>query len=59
MPSNLPSLFLLPDLVVGTPVNLAILRFVFVTPKARFQLKERPGILKLDFFFAMFVFSLL
>jgi hypothetical protein len=53
IPNIFPNLFLLPDLVVGTPVHLANLRFALVTPKARFQLKERPGILKLDFFFAM------
>lgn len=45
MPNIRPSLFRLPDLVVGTPVNFAILRFALVTPKARFQLKDRPGIL--------------
>ena len=50
MPNNLPSLCLLPDLLVGMPVALEILRFTLVTPKAFFQLKERPGI---DDFFAM------
>lgn len=39
-----PAFLLLPDLVVGIPVALAALRFIDVTPRARFQLNERPGI---------------
>jgi hypothetical protein len=44
IPNSFPNLFLLPCLVVGIPVALAILRFASVMPKARFQLNERPGI---------------
>lgn len=40
----LPTLFLLPDLVVGIPVALAIRRFTFVIPNARFVLNDKPGI---------------
>lgn len=52
MPSILPSLFLLPLFVVGMPVILAIFRFAFVIPKARFRLKDRPGIA--DFLLAIY-----
>lgn len=45
-PSNLPSLFLRPERVVGIPVAFAIFRLNAVTPSARFQLNDRPGILK-------------
>ena len=40
----LPILRCLPDLVVGIPVTLAILRFALVIPKALLQENERPGI---------------
>jgi hypothetical protein len=53
MPSIFPSLFRLPCFVVGIPVALAILRFAEVIPNARFQLKDRPGIFREDFFFAI------
>lgn len=53
MPKIFPILFRLPDLVVGIPVAFAILRFAAVMPVARFQLKDRPGIFKLLFFFAI------
>lgn len=46
IPSILPSLFLRPDFVVGMPVAFATFRLALVTPKARFQLKDKPGILK-------------
>ena len=39
-----PAFCLRPDFVVGTPVNFAQLRFAFVMPSARFQLKDSPGI---------------
>lgn len=51
MPSSLPSLFLRPCFVVGTPVAFATFLFADVIPRARFQLKDRPGMP--DFFFAM------
>jgi len=50
IPNNLPSFDRLPLFVVGIPVAFAIFRFAFVTPNARFQLNERPGI---PFFFAI------
>ena len=46
IPKIFPTLLRRPAFVVGIPVALAILRFAFVMPKARFQLKDRPGILK-------------
>ena len=51
MPSSLPSLFLRPCLVVGIPVAFATFLFAEVIPKARFQLKDRPGMPA--FFFAI------
>lgn len=51
IPNNLPTFALLPLLVVGMPVAFAIFLFAFVIPKARFQLKDNPGIP--DFFFAI------
>lgn len=56
MPRNLPSLFLRPVRLVGMPVAFAIFRFALVMPRARFQLKERPGI---SFFFLAIIFYLL
>ena len=44
IPKSLANLFLRPCFVVGIPVAFAIFRFADVTPKARFQLKDRPGI---------------
>ncbi len=54
IPNNLPSFALLPLLVVGMPVAFATFLFALVTPNARFQLKDKPGI---PFFFAIFPFS--
>ena len=51
IPNNFPILFRRPLFVVGIPVIFAIFLFAFVTPNARFQLKDKPGIA--DFFFAM------
>ena len=45
IPRNFPNLFRRPERVVGIPVAFAILRLTFVMPSARFQLKDRPGIL--------------
>jgi len=42
--SILPNFLCLPDLVVGIPVILAILRLALVIPNARFQLNDSPGI---------------
>lgn len=44
MPKILPSFFCLPLLVVGIHVAFAMLRLAEVTPRARFQLKDKPGI---------------
>jgi hypothetical protein len=41
----LPSFLCRPALVVGIPVAFEIFLFIFVIPSARFQLKDRPGIL--------------
>lgn len=49
IPNIFPNLRCLPALVIGIPEAFAILRFTFVMPSARFQLKDSPGILK-DFF---------
>lgn len=49
IPKILPILFRRPDLVVGIPVALEILRLAFVIPRALFQLKVSPGILNFDF----------
>ncbi len=54
MPNIFPNLLRLPDLVVGMPVTFEIFRFAFVMPSARFQLKDRPEILKV-FFFVMII----
>ena len=54
IPKILPSLFLRPCLVVGMPVALAIFLFAFVTPNARFQLNERPGMILFFLRFAIF-----
>lgn len=43
-PSILPALRRRPERVVGIPNDFATLRFAFVTPIARFQLKDNPGI---------------
>jgi hypothetical protein len=43
MPIQRPNLLRRPLLVVGIPVVLAIERFAFVTPSARFQEKDSPG----------------
>jgi len=43
-PIVLPIFLCRPDRDVGIPVALANLRFAFVTPVARFQLNESPGI---------------
>lgn len=43
-PSILPALRRRPERVVGIPNVFATLRFAFVTPNARFQLKDNPGI---------------
>lgn len=45
IPRSLPSFLCRPALVVGIPVAFEIFLFVFVIPSARFQLKDRPGIL--------------
>jgi len=49
-PIVLPIFLCRPDPEVGIPVALAILRFAFVTPVARFQLNESPGIPFFDSF---------
>ena len=65
----LPYFRCLPDFVVGIPVVLAIFCFAFVTPNARFALKDTPGmwffllaILKVSFlknlFFCIIVIQL-
>jgi len=43
IPSMRPIFLCRPERVVGMPVIFAICRFAFVTPKARFQLKDSPG----------------
>jgi hypothetical protein len=43
IPIQRPTLLLRPVLLVGIPVAFAIERFTFVTPKARFHEKVRPG----------------
>ena len=50
--NSLPSFARRPLRVVGIPVAREIFRFAFVTPRARFQLKDRPGI---SFFFRAIV----
>nr|DAH16750.1 MAG TPA: hypothetical protein [Caudoviricetes sp.] len=45
IPRSLPSFLCRPALVVGIPVAFEIFLFIFVIPSARFQLKDRPGIL--------------
>ena len=49
IPNSLPTFLCRPAFVVGIPVAFTILRFALVIPRARFQLKESPGILKEDF----------
>jgi hypothetical protein len=44
IPRSRPSLFLLPLLVVGMPVALAIFCLALETPNALFKLKDSPGI---------------
>jgi len=51
MPSIFPNLLRRPLFVVGMPVAFAIFLLALVTPNARFQLKDNPGIP--DFFFAI------
>jgi hypothetical protein len=46
--SHLPAFRWRPDLVVGIPVLRAKLCFARLTPNARFQEKDRPGIPVLD-----------
>ena len=46
IPKRRPSLFRLPDFVVGIPVALATFLLAEVTPSAFLRLKESPGILK-------------
>lgn len=55
IPNSFANLFLRPAFDVGMPLAFAIFRFAVVMPSARFQLKDRPGILNDDFFLrAMF-----
>ena len=50
IPSSRPSFDRRPLFVVGILVAFAMERFAFVTPVARFQLKDSPG---MPFFFAI------
>lgn len=59
IPNSLPILFLRPCLVVGIPVALAIFLFIPVMPNARFQLKEKPGIMLFFLLLAIFMSSLM
>jgi hypothetical protein len=49
MPSIFPTLRWRPAFDIGMPVAFAIFCFAFVMSSARFQLKDKPGILR-DFF---------
>nr|DAY49717.1 MAG TPA: hypothetical protein [Caudoviricetes sp.] len=58
IPRSLPSFLCRPALVVGIPVAFEIFLFIFVIPSARFQLKDRPGILLFDIWHTTFYFCI-